>query len=141
MALDPRSLPGDALAWLAQHRYATLTTLRPDGSPHVVPVAMTYDPATATARVLARRHSVKAANVRAGSPAVLCEVDGGRWLTLEGEARVTDHPAALAEAERRYAERFRAPTPNPERVVLEISVTRCLGARQLTRPPVVPSAE
>ncbi len=127
MALHPRALPDHTLDWLRRRRFATLTTLRPDGSPHVVPVAMTYDPATASASVLARRRSVKVANVRAGSPAVLCEVDGGHWLSLEGDARVLDDPESVADGERRHAERFRPPAPHPERVVLEISVRRCLG--------------
>jgi hypothetical protein len=37
-------------------------------------------------------------------------------------------PESVAEAERRYAERYRNPRPNPERVVLEIAVTRLLGS-------------
>ena len=113
MALDPRALPAETRAWLRRSRYATLTTLRPDGSPHVVPVATTFDPETATARVLARRNSVKVRNVRGGSPAVLCEVDGGSWLSLEGDACVVDDPGSVADAESRYAERFRPPCPTP----------------------------
>lgn len=54
---------------------------------------------------------------------------------------MADEPGSVAEGERRYAERFRPPTPNPDRVVLAISIRRCLGARQLTVPPVVPSPE
>ena len=43
MALDPAALSDDALAFLATRHLATLTTLRPDGSPHVVPVGFTWD--------------------------------------------------------------------------------------------------
>jgi F420H(2)-dependent biliverdin reductase len=32
------------------------------------------------------------------------------------------------EAERRYAERYRPPRPNPDRVVIEITVTGLLGS-------------
>jgi len=53
-------------------------------------------------------------------------VDGARWLTLEGPAVVLDDPAAVREAERRYAERYRVPRENPTRVVLAIEVQRVL---------------
>ena len=57
----------------------------------------------------------------------VCQVDGRRWLTLEGTAVVRDDPASVTEAERRYAVRYRQPRENPARVVLEISVDRILG--------------
>jgi hypothetical protein len=60
-------------------------------------------------------------------------VDGGRWLTLEGAADVTDDPERVAEAVRRYAERYRTPRPNPERVAVEVTVDRVLGR---AAPPV-----
>ena len=43
MGLDPRDLPAEALTFLAERHLATLTTLRPDGSPHVVAVGFTWD--------------------------------------------------------------------------------------------------
>jgi hypothetical protein len=55
-------------------------------------------------------------------------VDGRRWSTLEGRAVVREEPAAVADAERRYAERYRTPRPNPERVVIEIAISRVLGS-------------
>ena len=36
-------------------------------------------------------------------------------------------PAEVAEAEARYAARYQAPRPNPERVVLLVEVDRVLG--------------
>jgi PPOX class probable F420-dependent enzyme len=116
-----------ALAFLAERHLASLTTLRPDGTPHVVPVGFSYDVTTRIARVITRRGSVKARNVAAGSRAVLCQIDGRRWLTLEGEARVREDAAAVVEAVRRYADRYRPPRPNPERVAIEIAVDRILG--------------
>ena len=113
---------------LAERHLATLTTLRADGSPHVVPVGVTYDAATRTARVITSGTSAKAGHVRAGQQRVaVCQVDGRRWLTLEGTAVVCDDPASVTEAERRYAVRYRQPRENPARVVLEISVDRILG--------------
>ncbi|TFV69745.1 TIGR03618 family F420-dependent PPOX class oxidoreductase [Blastococcus sp. CT_GayMR20] len=121
--------PGPGLlAFLAERHVATLTTLRADGSPHVVPVGVTYDAATRTARVITSGTSAKARHVRAGQQRVaVCHVDGRRWTTLEGTAVVRDDAASVADAERRYAARYRQPRENPARVVLEISVDRILG--------------
>ena len=125
---DPDDLGAGALAFLEERHLATLTTLRADGSPHVVPVGVTYDPATRTARVITSGSSQKARHVRDGQQRVaVCQVDGRRWVTLEGTAVVRDDPAAVADAEARYARRYRTPRENPARVVLEISVDRVLG--------------
>ena len=62
-----------------------------------------------------------------GSRAAVCQVDGGRWLTLEGPATVTDDPDPVAEAVRRYAERYRTPGERDDRVAIEIQVDRILG--------------
>ncbi|WP_405738936.1 hypothetical protein [Streptomyces sp. NBC_01525] len=67
----------------------------------------------------------------AGGPAArvaLCQADGFRWVTLEGRASVTDDPARLAEAVRRYTVRYRAAPPAPlDLVVVEIAVDRVLS--------------
>jgi F420H(2)-dependent biliverdin reductase len=127
MATAPRDLSREALDFLTVRHLATLTTLRPDGSPHVTPVGFTWDAETSTARVITSRGSRKTRNAAAGGPAVLCQVDGRWWLSLEGTTRVLDAPDAVADAERRYAARYRQPRPNPERVVIAISVTTILG--------------
>ena len=128
MPHDPHDLGPGALDFLAERHLATLTTLRADGTPHVVPVGVTYDAATGTARVITSGTSAKARHVRAGQRRVaVCQVDGRRWLTLEGTAVVRDDPAAVADAVARYAQRYRQPRENPARVVLEISVDRVLG--------------
>jgi PPOX class probable F420-dependent enzyme len=124
----PHDLGPGTLGFLAERHLATLTTLRADGSPHVVPVGFTYDPGSGVARVITSGTSAKARHVRGdGGRVALCQVDGRRWLTLEGTAAVRDDAAAVADAERRYAERYRRPRENPARVVLEISVDRVLG--------------
>ena len=128
MALHPRSLPAEVSAFLAERHLATLTTLRPDGTPHVVAVGFTWDPAARLVRVITNGTSRKVAHVRAGSPrAVVAQVDRARWLSLEGVPVVSDDPERVAEAVRRYAERYRPPADNPRRVVLEIAVDRVLG--------------
>jgi PPOX class probable F420-dependent enzyme len=120
------------LAFWGERRYATLTTVRPDGTPHVVPVGVTYDPAERVARVIARSGSRKVRNVRAaggrGMRVALCQVDGRRWATLEGTAVVRAEPGPVGDAVDRYARRYgRRPGPNPERVLIEITVDRTLG--------------
>jgi PPOX class probable F420-dependent enzyme len=125
--LDPTALPAEALGFLAERHLATLTTLRRDGSPHVVPVGFTWDDQAGVARVITSRGARKARNALSGCRAVLCQVEGWKWLALEGPARVVDAPEAVVDAERRYAQRYRRPRPNPERVVLEVAVDRVLG--------------
>ena len=112
-----------------ERRIGTLVTLRRDGSPHVVPVGVTLDLETGLARVICSRRSQKVCNALATGVAVVSQVDGGRWSTLEGDAMVRDDRALVAEAERRYAVRYREPRVNPERVVIEIAVRRMLGLR------------
>lgn len=115
--------------WTERH-LCTLTTLRADGSPHVVAVGATLDPETMTARVITRDGSVKVRNVdRADGPArvAICQVDGRRWSTVEGFARVSRDPDDVAESVRRYALRYRQPRPNPQRVTILVDVTRVLG--------------
>jgi F420H(2)-dependent biliverdin reductase len=125
---NPADLGPATIDFLTERHLATLTTLRPDGSPHVVPVGVTYDPATATARVITSGTSAKARHVRDGQARVaVCQVDGARWLTLEGTAVVKDDAASVADAVERYARRYRTPRVNPARVVVEISVDRVLG--------------
>ena len=128
MALDPRALDQPELAFLTERHLATLTTLRPDGTPHVVAVGFTWDDDAGLARVITNGSSRKVAHVRAGSRrAVVAQVDGRRWLSLEGVPTVSDDPDRVAEAVRRYALRYRQPSANPRRVVLEIAVDRVLG--------------
>lgn len=129
MPLDPAALSDDVRAFLTERHLATLTTLRPDGSPHVVAVGFTWDDRGRLVRVITSGSSAKVRHVRAGSPrAVVAQVDGRRWLALEGVPTVSDNPERVAEAVRRYGERYREPRPNPTRVVLEIAVDRVLGS-------------
>ncbi len=126
-----RQLDGDVSpefrAFWTERHLASLVTLRADGTPHVVPVGVTLDLDAGLARVICSGGSVKARNAAARGVAAVSQVDGRRWSTLEGDAVVRSDPAAVAEAERRYALRYRTPRPNPERVVIEITVRRVLG--------------
>lgn len=120
------------LAFWTERHLCTLTTLRADGTPHVVPVGATLDSEAGLVRVIASRTSAKVRHVAAAGPAgaavAICQVNGRRWSTVEGRAVVRDDPGAVGEAERRYAGRYREPRPNPLRVVIEVTVTRVLGS-------------
>lgn len=131
MAHTLAELSDEAHRFLSEYHLGTLTTIRRDGSPHVVAVGFTVDAEGGLARVITRRGSQKAANARRGGRAALSHVDGGRWLTVEGTVRLLDDPESVREGERRYALRYREPSPNPERVVVAIEVDRVLGSAQM----------
>lgn len=200
MTIDLRGRGPAFLDFWRERHLCSLTTVRPDGTAHVVPVGVTLEPEAGIARVITFRASRKVALVsgrvagdaasvptsvastapevgvgelapnartpfvevevsapapfpgqaaagvdgsarpvgsvgepggvgsRRGVPVAVCQVDGGRWSTLEGLAVVRTEPEVIADAVRRYAERYRLPKANPERVVLEIEITRVLGS-------------
>lgn len=127
MALDPSSLAPEVLEFLRERHLAVLVTQRADGSPHAVAVGFTFDAVTRTARVITRAASVKAANARRGGRAAVSQVDGPRWLTLEGTVRLATEPDEVRRAVAAYAERYRMPADRDDRVVVEIAVDRILG--------------
>ena len=129
MGYDPRNLPDEVVAFLEERHLATLTTLRRDGSPHVIAVGFTWDADEGVARIISFAPSQKARNLvaRPGSRAAVCQVDGGRWLTLEGPATVTDDRERVAQAVHAYTRRYRQPGERDDRVAIEIAVDRVLG--------------
>lgn len=129
MTFDLDRLESDILAFLSEYHLATLTTIRADGTPQVTPVGVTYEPEARMARVITWATSVKARNIarNPGQRVAVCQVDGGRWLTLYGLAIVTDEPDRVAEGVHRYAERYRPPKERDDRVVIEIAVDSMVG--------------
>ncbi|MEV5650822.1 PPOX class F420-dependent oxidoreductase [Nocardia sp. NPDC052254] len=120
-----------ASEFVTERHLATLTTLRADGTPHVVAVGFTWDPEAGLARVITGGPTTKARNVRRTGYAALSQVDGPRWLTLEGPAEVWTEPAEVADAEHRYAQRYRIPRENPQRVVIVVRARRVLSSSSL----------
>ncbi|MDT7785852.1 MAG: hypothetical protein QOF58_4271 [Pseudonocardiales bacterium] len=112
--------------WTERH-LCTLSTVRPNGTPHVVPVGVTLDLEAGVARIITDGGSWKVKHVRRAGHAAVCQVDGRRWSTVEGPAVVRDDAASVDEAVRRYAVRYRQPRVNPTRVVIEIQVQRVSG--------------
>ncbi|KAA0919739.1 PPOX class F420-dependent oxidoreductase [Dietzia sp. ANT_WB102] len=131
MSHSMAALSDEAHQFLSEYHLGSLTTIRPDGSPHVVAVGFTIDTEGGLARVITRRGSQKARNAKRGGRAAVSHVDGGRWLTFEGTVHLLEDPASVREGERRYAMRYREPSPNPERVVVAIEVDRVLGSKKM----------
>lgn len=122
--------------FVTERHLATLTTLRPDGTPHVVPVGFTWDADAGVLRITTRDGSAKVRNVDAAAGAArvaVCQVDGGRWLTFEGVATVVRDPDEVSDAMRRYAVRYRTLHHDPRRVVLRVAVDRVLGSDYMAR--------
>jgi F420H(2)-dependent biliverdin reductase len=120
-------LAPDEIAFLTERHLGSLTTVRRNGTPHVVAIAFTYDPSDGLVRIITRDGSAKVTNVENNARAAVCQVDGRRWLTLEGAAVVTRQPQRVRVAVAAYERRYRPASPNPERVAIEITVDRVLG--------------
>ena len=123
--------PPALLEWWTERHLCSLTTLRPDGSPHAVPVGVALDHDQRCAWVITSPTSRKARNLPEPAPVAACSVDGGRWSTLEGTGVVVHDPESVARACERYASRYRTPSPNPERVAIRITVDRFVGSTGL----------
>lgn len=125
--------------FVTERHLATLTTLRSDGSPHVVPVGFTWDPDAGVVRITTNDGSVKRKNAErptaegAAPRAAVCQVEGGRWLTFEGTITVSREPEEIAEAVRRYARRYREPSVNPNRVVLLLTPDKVMSSGYMSR--------
>ena len=112
------------LEFLAERHLATLATQRADGSPHAVPVGFTVN--GTRVRVITFAPSVKARNAARGGRASVTQIDGARWVTLEGAVRLLTDEVSVAEAVAAYAQRYRPPKQRTDRVVVEIDVDRVL---------------
>jgi F420H(2)-dependent biliverdin reductase len=132
----PADLSEDGITFLTERHLATLVTFRADGSPHVVPVGFSFAPraepdGSALVRIITFASAAKASNAERGGRAAVSQVDGGRWLTLEGTVRLATDPAAVAAAVAGYAARYRDPKQRPDRVAIEIVVDRAMGSASL----------
>lgn len=79
------------LAFWRERHVCTLTTPRPDGTPHVVPVGVTYDPEAGLARVISNKHSKKVRNILAaqaaqpgGARVAVCQMEGAAGPPSKG---------------------------------------------------------
>ena len=125
---DWAAWPPTLLDFWTERHLCTLTTLRPDGRPHVVPVGVALDRDERCAWVITSRESRKARNLGGSGHVAACQVDGRRWSTLEGRAAVLADAASVRRAETMYAARYRTPRENPARVAIRIEVDRILSS-------------
>jgi F420H(2)-dependent biliverdin reductase len=130
VAFDPDNLPDDVLGFLKERHIGMLTTVDGDGRLHVVAIAFTYEPTDGLIRMITFGTSQKARNLRRAGDAAraaLGQVDGPRWLSFEGPARVVDNPEGVARAVALHAVRYKPPGENPLRVAIELTPERILG--------------
>jgi PPOX class probable F420-dependent enzyme len=127
MSFQSSDLTASQLEFMRENHLATLTTLRPDGSPHVVPVGFTFDIDNNIVRVITFAKSMKARHAAQGGRAVVSQVDRGRWITLEGTVRLRTEADIVAKAVEAYAGRYRQPKIREDRVVIEITVDKVMG--------------
>jgi PPOX class probable F420-dependent enzyme len=127
MSFQSSDLTESQLEFIRENHLATLTTLRADGSPHVVPVGFTFDIETNIVRVITFAKSMKARHAAQGGRAVVSQVDRGRWITLEGTVHLRTEADIVAKAVEAYAGRYRQPKVREDRVVVEITVDKVMG--------------
>jgi F420H(2)-dependent biliverdin reductase len=127
VSFDPLTLDLSAVGFLTERHLATLSVARSTGRVHVSPVGFTFDPDTGIARVITSATARKTVHALAAGRVSLCQVDGGRWLTLEGPVRVSSEADEVIDAEARYTARYQTPRPNPNRVALVVQVDRIYG--------------
>ena len=127
MSIDRPSLTPTQIEFVRENILATLTTLRADGSPHVVPVGFTYDLDQNLVRVITFAKSMKARHAAQGGRAVVSQVDRGRCITIEGTVRLRTEADVVAQAVEAYAGRYRQPKVREDRVVIEIMIDKVMG--------------
>jgi len=122
-------MTSEMIDFVTERHLATLTLVTSSGEPHVSPVGFTWDPETELARVITWAGAKKVRHLADGPlKAVLCQVDGGRWLAFHGPATVTSDVHVNADAERRYAERYRPPGDRgADRRTIEVAVQKVIG--------------
>jgi hypothetical protein len=91
-------------------------------------VGFTYDHDRRVVRIITFERAQKVRNLSHGGRAAVSQVDGRRWLTLEGDARVARDEASVAAAVAAYTARYRTPSDRTDRVAIEIVVDRAMGS-------------
>jgi PPOX class probable F420-dependent enzyme len=120
------TLTDAAREFVTVRHLATLSTIDVDGRIHAVPVGFTLE--DGILRIITGDGTQKVRNVERAGHATVSQVEGPRWITLVGAARVVRDADAVAHAVELYAARYRQPRVNPERVVIELTVDRVMAS-------------
>lgn len=124
------ALPDAAVQFLTDYHLAILSTLTVGGRIHSVPVGFTVE--GDLLRIISSDGTQKVRNLERDGRATVAQVDGRRWITFSGTARIDRTPDAVARAVELYARRYRQPSVNPRRVVIEIAVESVIGSPGMT---------
>lgn len=127
--MTPTPLSDDGLRFVTDRHLATLSTIGPSGSIHVVAVGFTY--VDGVVRIITGDGGQKVRNVERDPRATVAQVAGPQWLSIAGTAVVERGAAEVAHAVELYAQRYRPPRANPRRVVVRITPERILGSAGL----------
>jgi len=119
-------LSDDGLEFVKDRHLAMLSTMARDGAIHQIAVGFTLH--DGVVRIIASDGTQKVRNIERDSRATVGQVDGRRWMSFVGNAVIERDPDAIAFAEKLYSERYRAPQPNPKRIVIRIDVDRVLAS-------------
>ncbi|TXN31941.1 PPOX class F420-dependent oxidoreductase [Lacisediminihabitans profunda] len=131
-----RRLTPDAAEFVTERHLAVLSTLGPTGRIHSVPVGFTVQ--DGILRIITSDGTQKVRNVERSGQATVAQVDGRRWITLDGDATINRDPGAVAHAVELYSRRYRQPGVNPRRVVIEIAIDKVMGSPGMPRPATEP---
>lgn len=133
MTMRLADLSPQLVDFVTERHLATLVTLRPDGSPHAVPVGFTCREVDGSLvlRVITFAPSVKARHAARGGRGSIMQVDGGRWVSFEGSVRLATDDATVADAVAAYATRYRPPKQREDRVVVELVVDHLMSSSSL----------
>ncbi|MWB98181.1 pyridoxamine 5'-phosphate oxidase family protein [Agromyces seonyuensis] len=124
---SPVQLTDAGRAFLDEYHLATLSTMGRDGGVHVVAVGFTLGE-DGYVRIITNDGSQKVVNVERDDRATVAQVAGPAWLSIAGRAEIERDPAAVAHAVELYANRYRQPRENPNRVVIRIAPTKVMGS-------------
>lgn len=123
-------LPDDVIDFLTVRHLATLSVAVSGTELHSSPVGFMWDHATGRALVItyAAAKKVRLIDAAQSLSSTLTQVDGGRWLTLHGQATVTADTDVCADAVERYVQRYGpARDLGDERRTIIVEVTKILG--------------
>lgn len=124
--LADRRLTGAGHLFVTERHLAILSTPSVGGRIHSVPVGFTLE--DGILRIITSDRTQKVRNIERAGHATVAQVAGRQWISLDGSARIERTPDAVAHAVALYSARYREPSVNPIRVVIEVTVTGVLAS-------------